>query len=86
MSGLRRPGRPASSHSLFSTWGTQAQRGEIVFSQGHTASCSRVREGTPVFRTQRRVWEVGEMGTSPTGPRLSLPPRGLHSSGPQAGT
>lgn len=43
------------------------------------ASCSRVRDGTQVFRTQEGVWAVAEVEASHTGPRLL--PRGCTGVG-----
>lgn len=48
---LRRPSRPPSPLIHFGTEDYETHR-EVVFPQGHMASCGRVRDGTQVFRTQ----------------------------------
>lgn len=53
--------------------------------QGHTASCNRVRDGAPVFKTQRKGSGQWLRLEAPGLERLSLPPWGLHRGGPEAG-
>lgn len=50
--------------------------------QGHTASCNRVRDGTRVFKTQRKGSGQWLRREPPPLERLSLLPWGLHRGGP----
>ena len=65
-------GKTLKTSCSFCSWGNQGPEREVLFSQGHMASCSRVRDGTQNFKTEERVWAVAELGASPTGPRLLL--------------